>query len=379
MRKEIVIIGGGVTGLFTAYFLSKKGFEDVVILEKEFVGYGSTGRCGSGIRAQFDNKKNIEDMRQSIKMWGELAKELKFDFNQGGYLYLHYDEEELEKFREIRRLQNSVGVPTQTVSPSQIEDINTYIDTSKLAGGTFNQKDGKADPFDVVFALKKWLGNTEIGIMQKTEVIGVGVEGKSIKAVKTSKDKIETETVLNAAGGWAPKIGDMMGIKIPIAPFRHQAVITEPLKTGEVDPMVIAPKYANAYFTQTKDGGIVGGVETPPTEKTTYSMDESLDFEERIAKIFTRIMPCLDQIRIIRHWAGYYAMTPDNNPLLGEFKLEGHYLAAGYSGHGYMMGPAVGKSMAELMVNGKSSIDLEYYDPYRIERGELREVALKIG
>jgi sarcosine oxidase subunit beta len=171
----------------------------------------------------------------------------------------------------------------------------------------------------------------------------------------------------------------MLGIKIPINPFRHQAIITEPLKLNMIKPMIIAPKYEDAYFTQTKDGGIIGGVGTPPTEKSTYNLNESLDFEERVTKAFTQIMPCLSHARIIRHWAGYYTMTQDNNPLIGKFKLEGHYLAAGYSGHGFMMGPAIGKSMAELMVKGRSSISLDYYDPYRVERGELREEALKVG
>jgi sarcosine oxidase subunit beta len=379
MRKEIVIIGGGITGLSTAYFLSKLGEEDVVVLEKEFVGYGSTGRCGTGIRAQFSDKKNIEVMRKSISLWKQLAEELEFDFSQHGYLYLHWDEAELEKYTEMRKLQNSLGVPTRTLSPSQIEQLNEYLDTSKLIGGTFNPEDGKADPFDVVLALKRYLDTTQIELKQRTEVVGIEVEGKEIKAVKTSKDKIETDKVLNAAGGWTPKIGEMLGIKIPIAPFRHQTIITEPLKIGLIKPMILAPKYEDAYFTQTKDGGIIGGVGTPPTEKSTYNLNESLDFEERITKAFTQIMPCLSNVRIIRHWAGYYTMTPDNNPLLGEYKLKGNYLAAGYSGHGFMMGPAVGRSMAELMVKGKSSIGLNYYDPYRIERGELREEALKVG
>jgi sarcosine oxidase subunit beta len=108
-------------------------------------------------------------------------------------------------------------------------------------------------------------------------------------------------------------------------------------------------------------------------------MRETLEFEERISKAFGTMIPSLKYARILKHWAGYYAMSPDGNPLLGEYKIPGHYLAAGFSGHGYMMAPSVGEALAEVINGGKTDLPLDYYDPERIDRGELREAALQMG
>lgn len=108
-------------------------------------------------------------------------------------------------------------------------------------------------------------------------------------------------------------------------------------------------------------------------------MEETLKFEKRLSKAFSQIIPALKHVKILRHWAGFYAITPDHNPLLGEYKINGHYLASGFSGHGFMMSPIVGKSISELVLNGETEYSLEYFDPYRIDRGELRELALQMG
>lgn len=378
--KDVIIIGGGSTGLAIAYYLAQKGLTDVLILEKGYVGSGSTGRCGSGIRAQFNDRPTVEMMKRAETGWNKLSEELGFEFNQSGYLYLHYTEEDLNQYREMCEFQNSLGVPTEILSPEEAKGICKLIDISDVVGASFNPEDGKAHPFDVVTAFREFFNDSAVELKEGTEVVDVNLrKGDGLKLVETRDKTYQTTTLVNAAGGWAPKIGNMLDLDIPVEPYRHQAIITEPFQQGSIEPMIISMHHEDAYLTQTPRGGIIGGVGTPDWEGPSYDMTESLEFEKRVSEAFGSIIPGLKQARILRHWAGYYAMSPDGNPLLGEYKIPGHYLAAGFSGHGYMMAPSVGEGLADLILEEASDLPLDYYDPERVDRGELRQGALQMG
>ncbi|MBS3787046.1 FAD-binding oxidoreductase [Candidatus Bipolaricaulota bacterium] len=380
IKRDVVIIGAGSTGLAIAYYLSKQGVKDVTVLEKGYVGSGSTGRCGTGIRAQFADEPTIKMMKRSEENWNKLGEEIGFDFRQTGYLYLLYTEEEIEQYRKMKKLQNSLGVPTEILSPAEAEELCNLIDTSEVKAASYNPEDGKAHPFEVTTGFKKYFQEGEVELKEQTEVNGIKLEnGEKWKIVKTTGGNYRTKVLVNAAGGWARNIGEMMGLDIPVTPYRHQAIITEPFKPGRVEPMIISMRHEDAYLTQTERGGIIGGIGTPEDEPPTYEMRETLSFEERVSKAFSSIVPSLKHTRILRHWAGYYAMSPDGNPMLGEYKIPDHYLAVGFSGHGYMMAPIVGEGLARLIVDRKTELPFDYYDPGRIDKGELRESALQMG
>lgn len=378
--RDVVILGGGSTGLSVGYFLSKLGVKNTTILEQGYPGSGSTGRCGTGIRAQFADEPTIQMMKRAEELWKELGDELGFNFRQTGYLYLLYSDDELSQYKRMKEVQNSLGVPTEILSPAEAKEHCELIDTSRVKGASFNPEDGKAHPFDVVTGFKKYFQEDEVELKEWTEVTGIELrQDGELKIVHTPDSSYKTRVIVNATGGWAPQVGEMMGVDIPIEPYRHQAIITEPFKPGTIDPVVISMKHQDAYLTQTERGGIIGGVATPDDEPPTYDMTETLDFEHRVSRAFTSMIPSLRHARLLTHWAGYYAMSPDGNPLLGEYKISGHYLAAGFSGHGYMMAPAVGEGLAELIQTGKTDLPLDYYDPERIDRGDLRKAALQMG
>lgn len=380
IERDVVIIGGGSTGLAVGYYLDQLGVDDVTILEQNYAGSGSTGRCGTGIRAQFANEPTIKTMKRAEDLWEKLAGELGFDFRRTGYLYLHHTEEALEKYREMKDLQNSLGVPTQVLTPGEAKEICDPIDVSGLEGASYNPEDGKAHPFEVVSGFKRYAQSNSLELEEGNQVTGVQMskDGK-VKVVETTEGAYEARILINAAGGWAPKIAGMMGLDLPVEPYRHQAIITEPVRQGTIEPMVISMKHEDAYLTQTERGGIIGGVGTPEDEPPTYDTAETVEFERRVSRAMGSIAPGLKHVRILRHWAGYYAMSPDGNPLIGEYGPSGCYLAAGFSGHGYMMAPAVGLGLAQIISRGKTDFPFDYYDPARIDRGELREGALQMG
>ncbi|MFA4647314.1 FAD-binding oxidoreductase [Pyrococcus kukulkanii] len=378
-RAEIVVIGGGIVGVTIAHELARRG-EDVVVLEKRFIGSGSTFRCGTGIRQQFNDEANVRVMKRSVELWKKYSEEYNFSFEQTGYLFLLYDEKEVEEFKRNVKIQNKFGVPTRLITPEEAKEIVPLLDTSEVIAASWNPTDGKADPFasTTAFALKA----KEYGakLLEYTEVKGFIIEDGEIRGVKTNRGVIKTGIVVNATNAWAKLINAMVGInvKIPIEPYKHQAVITQPIKRGTIRPMVISFKYGHAYLTQTSHGGIIGGVgyEMGPT----YDLTPTYEFLREVSYYFTKIIPALKDLLILRTWAGYYAKTPDSNPAIGKInELSDYYIAAGFSGHGFMMAPAVAEMLADLITKGKSSLPVEWYDPYRFERGELRSTALQMG
>ena len=378
-KSEIVVIGGGIVGVTIAHELAKRG-EEVTVIEKRFIGSGSTFRCGTGIRQQFNDEANVRVMKRSVELWKKYSEEYGFSFKQTGYLFLLYDDEEVKTFKRNIEIQNKFGVPTKLITPEEAKEIVPLLDISEVIAASWNPTDGKADPFEATTAFAVKAKEYGAKLLEYTGVKGFLIENNEIKGVKTNKGIIKTGIVVNATNAWANLINAMAGIKtkIPIEPYKHQAVITQPIKRGTINPMVISFKYGHAYLTQTFHGGIIGGIgyEIGPT----YDLTPTYEFLREVSYYFTKIIPALKNLLILRTWAGYYAKTPDSNPAIGRIEeLNDYYIAAGFSGHGFMMAPAVGEMVAELITKGKTKLPVEWYDPYRFERGELRTAALQMG
>ncbi len=378
-RSEITIVGGGIVGVTIAHELAKRG-EDVTVIEKRFIGSGSTFRCGTGIRQQFNDEANVRTMKRSVELWRKYSEEYGFSFEQTGYLFLLYDDDEVEEFKRNIAIQNRFGVPTRLITSEEAKEIVPLIDISEVIAASWNPTDGKADPFYATAAFALNAERFGAKLVEYTEVKDFIVENGEIKGLKTNRGVIRTGTVINATNAWAKLINAMagIGVKIPIEPYKHQAVITQPIKRGSIKPMVISFKYGHAYLTQTAHGGIVGGVgyELGPT----YDLSPTYEFMREVSYYFTKIVPALRELLILRTWAGYYAKTPDSNPTIGKIEeLDDYYIAAGFSGHGFMMAPAVAEMMAELVTKGRTDLPVNWYDPYRFERGELRGQALQMG
>ncbi|RLF77326.1 FAD-binding oxidoreductase [Thermococci archaeon] len=384
-KAEVVVIGGGSTGTSIAYHLAKLGV-DVVLVEKGYLGSGSTFRCATGIRQQFTDEANIKLQRYNIERWKKLSEELEYDvnFKQTGYLFLATTEEEVEAFKENIKLHNKFDVPTRLISPEEAKEIVPPLNVDEFLAGQWNPTDGKANPFKTVFAFARKAKELGAEIYEYTEVIDVIAENNEVKGVKTDKGTIKADVVINAANAWAPIINEMVGLDkefIPIKPYKHQLVKTEPLKEGQIDPLVCPPAWNDSYLLQDgEDGGVLcgTGLEYGPT----YDMTATYEFLREVLKWVTKIVPALKYAHVIRQWAGFYAKTPDSNPAIGKINyIDGFYIAAGFSGHGFMMAPGVGEAMAELIVKGETKVplDWDWYDPHRFERGELRSAAFQIG
>ncbi len=371
---DVVIIGGGVMGTSTAYHLAKKGVKDVVLIEREpFFGMMSTGQCAGGIRHQFSSEINVRFSIESIKMLERFPEEMDQDIDLRfvGYLFLLTREEDVAAFRRNVAMQHRLGVMTRWLEPDEIARMVPQVNLEGVIAGTFYERDGLCDPSGVVQGYVKNARRLGAQLFTETEAVGIRTDGNRIVAVETNRGTIHTPVVVNACGAWAPQIGLMVGVDIPIQPIRRQIVVTTPIPEIPPDfPFVIFFREA-LYFHREGEGILTG--KSNPNETPGYKLEVDPEWElVHIEEAMYRL-PVLEKAGLLAHWAGLYEVTPDAHPILGRIPtVEGFYVMAGFSGHGFMHGPIAGLLMAEEIVDGKAhTIDIA---PFRYDRflvGEL--------
>ncbi len=373
--KDVVIIGGGITGLSTAYYLAKEGLRNIVVIEKSYLGSGSTGRCGTGIRQQFTTREHIILMRESVKLWKEWENNLpkSVHFRQGGYLWL-LKESEMDAYREYVRLQNILGVNSRIIGKDDVKLIVPDINTEGIAGASWCPSDGNAYPFDTIDALRIALKRFGILIRQFEEVKEIKVKNGIIQQVVTDKETFNTHFVVDAAGFGARKVARMVGVDLPLKLYRHQIAVSEPVKVF-LEPMVVK---GELYFTQTYRGRIIGG--TDLNEQPTESLSSTDEFLPQFANEILSVLPTISSLNVMRQWAGFYVVTPDHHPILGGTDLPGFLLGVGFSGHGFMLGPVVGKLLATYIMHGTMYLpEANNLDLRRFRSGRLIQEKAVIG
>jgi sarcosine oxidase, subunit beta len=370
---SVVIIGGGISGCSIAYNLALKGVKDIVVIEKEYLTSGSTGRCGAGVRMQWGTEMNCRLAKYSIEFYEKANEVLEYDgdieFKQGGYLIVASTEKEDTQFKKNIALQNSLGIPSVYLSPKEAKKIVPHMDESKIISATYCKKDGHLNPFHATQAYADAAARLGVKFMKYTIVTGIQVENGKITGVQTDKGFISTPVVVNAAGGHSKQIGDMVGVDIPVYPERHQILVTEPVNPIQ-NPMFMSFSL-NIYCQQTPHGSFIMG-RGDANEPRDLRVTSSWHFLEEMAKNCCELLPLLKDLRVVRQWAGLYCMSPDRQPIYGRANnVEGFYMATGYSGHGFMFGPVTGVVMAETILGEKRSLPIDKLGLDRFEKGEL--------
>lgn len=370
---QVVIIGGGISGVAIAYNLAKKGVKDIVVIEKNYLASGATGRCGAGVRQQWGTEMNCRLAMESIKFFETANEELEYDgdieFKQGGYLIVASTKKEDEQFKKNVELQRSLGIEVEYLTPQEATKIVPYLNTEKLTSATFCQKDGHLNPFLMTDAYAKAAKRLGVNIYTYTEVIGIKTKDGKVTGVITNKGEISTNIVVNAAGGYSQLISNMVNVDIPVFSERHQILVTEPVEPMQ-GPMVMSFSL-NIYCQQTPHGSFIMG-RGDDKEPRDLRITSSWQFLDEMAKTVTDLLPPIGKLRVIRQWAGLYNITPDRQPIYGGVNgLDGYYMALGYSGHGFMFGPMTGLLMAEMILGEELSIDISMLSLERFEKNQL--------
>jgi sarcosine oxidase subunit beta len=363
----IVIIGGGVMGASIAYHLAKRGQRDVLLLEREaFFGQGATGRCAGGMRYQFSTEINIQLSLHSLPMLEHFAEETgqPIDIRRCGYLLMATQDEDVAAFKRNVELQHRFGVMTEWWDGDDVRKRLPMMNLGDVIAATFHGKDGLADPNGVVMGYVNAARRLGAKLINDALVTGIEIRNDKVCGVVTTKGHVSTPIVVNAAGPWAAEIGKMAGLDLPIAPVRRQWMSTTPLPEIPSDfPFVI--DFAQSLYFHREGDGLLTGMSNPNEQPGN---DQSVDEDWELIAIEAAIkrMPLLERAGRAAHMAGLYEVTPDAHPILGNTPVEGFYVCAGFSGHGFMHGPISGLLLAEEILDGRAAtIDI---DPLRLSR-----------
>lgn len=372
-RAEVVVIGGGVMGLSTAYHLAKGGTTDVVVLEKDELGSGSTCKAAGGVRAQFSDAVNVELGMRSLEVFRNFPElfDQEIDYHESGYLFLLEREEDLHTFERNVELQNSLGLASRIIGVEEAAAMSPLASTEGLLAGVWSPEAGHCTPESVVQGYARAARALGVRIIRQCEVTDVVRDGDTLTGVVTSQGDIATDTVVCCAGAWSRRLGEMVGVDLPVDPVRRELLVTEPI-ADLPDRVPFTIDFSSTLYFHREGPGLLVGMSNQD-EQPGWSLEHTDEWLEQVIEVAERRVPLLEEVGMASRWAGYYEVTPDHNALIGEAEGVSRFLyATGFSGHGFLQGPAVGQVMAELYLGQTPSVDVSALHGRRFEGAGLR-------
>ena len=374
-RYDVVIVGGGVHGLSTAYYLSRLGVKNVAVLDKGYLGGGASARSTAIIRANYLTPEGIPFFRESLKLYENLAQELDFNllFSQMGRLDLGHTESSVYWLRVRAEFNQLLGVDSRLVGLQEIKELVPVLDlregkTLPVIAALYHPPAGVIRHDAVVYGLARGADRLGVELHPFTEVTGIARENGRVTAVETSAGRISTGTVVSATASWSSTVAAMVGLRIPISTYPLQAFVTEPLKPFLHKTISSANLHAYAYQTDRGEVVIGGPVDPYPT----YSHRSTLNMLEELAAFVLELLPCLRGVKVLRQWTGLCDMTPDYAPILGkEEGLEGFIHNCGWGTWGFKAAPIAGKCIAELVATGNAPDLIKPFGISRFGEGRL--------
>lgn len=343
---EVVIIGGGCVGASVAYHLVEAGCADVILLEANALGSGSTSKAAGGIRVQHGDVLNTQLAQRSL---GEFVRfeELtgsEISFKQVGYLFLIDSEDDLDMFRSAGQMQRALGIPVELMSPQDAGELIPQLDTDGLVGASFCPLEGYATPDAVVQGYAAAARRRGVRVRQSDEVTRVVVEHGRATGVEVGDEHISASVVVCAAGIGSRAIAATGGVDLPVSGERRRIFFTKQ-RSGIPDRIPLTVDFSTGFYFHREGPGLVfAGREFEPEDLMTPALHR---------------LPMLADVPITSSWHGDYDMSPDHNGMVGAAtRVGGFYYATGFSGHGFMLSPAIGEHLAELITGRTPSIDL---------------------
>jgi sarcosine oxidase subunit beta len=355
---SVVIVGGGVMGISAAFHLAEAGV-DVVLVERAELGSGSTSRAAGGVRAQFSDALNIQIAQRSLEAFRRFAARpgWEIDFKRSGYLFVLSREADVAEFEASVALQNRYGVPSRVLTADEARALCPLLAGDDILAASFSPDDGHATPEAVVqgyaFAARALGAHVRVGC----EVTGIETDAEEITGVQTSHGPIATNVVICAAGAWSRACGEMVGEALPVTPLRRQILFTEPM--DDLPPeLPFTIDFASSFYFHREGPGLLMGM-SHAQEHPGFSLETTDAWVPDLLDVASRRAPRIAEAGIKGGWAGLYEVTPDHNAIIGESERVSRFLyATGFSGHGFLQGPAVGEILRDLVLRRPPFVDI---------------------
>ena len=371
---DVLIIGGGVIGASIAYHLLQDGLDGTVgILEKDpSYEFASTPRSLGGIRQQFSTEVNINACLYSVAAFERFDEEMAVDgepahcgFRASGYLLLG-DKNNWETLKRQYTLQRSLGVDVKIVTSDDLLKLYPQMNVADVTGGSLGRRAGYLDAYSVMRGYLRKARSLGARYL-KTEVKKIVRDGQKVTMVKTTDGKmLSAGAIVLCAGAWSGEIATAMGLELPVIPSPKMAFHVDPAEKFDYDlPFIFNPD--GSWFRQESGQQIICGFDRGDAPGFTFDWDRDYFKDELWPRLYNRFK-MFERLKLMRGWSGLYAVnTLDHNALLGVYPgMENFFVATGFSGHGLMQSPAVGKGLSELIRNGRyDTVDLS---PLSVER-----------
>ncbi|MEJ5913468.1 NAD(P)/FAD-dependent oxidoreductase [Pseudokineococcus sp. 1T1Z-3] len=381
-QADVVVVGGGVMGTSAAFRLAQAGL-DVVLLERGELGCGSSGKPVGGVRAHFSSEVNVRLAARSRAAYARFDDEMGVDvgFRRTGYLFCLRDAEHLPAFERAVALQRDLGVTSAVVDAAETARLGAVVDPAPLVGGVWSPDDGVARPGRVVGAYAA--AARALGVRIRTRCAVTGADERPsgrVRLITSTGDDVEAPAVVAAAGPWSRAVGETLGVDLPVVPVRRQ-IASAPVPPGvpvapEALPFTIDQRSCAYWHGDGAGGLLLGWADPDQPAGEDVTVDDSWHAGLRTA--LAVVAPSLADVPLERGWAGLYEVTPDRDAALGVLGggVADHGVrvvaATGFSGHGFLMAPAVGEVVRDLVTGRTPVVDVAALDPGRFVAGAPR-------
>jgi sarcosine oxidase subunit beta len=377
---DVVIIGGGLHGLATAYNLARyHKVKRIAVLEKRHLGYGGSGRNTEVVRSNNRAAATLPFYKECLAMWDELSAELEWNLmvNKKGLVVPAHSEVELAGMRMRRDTQMRAGIKIDMLTPEEIKKMVPSIDISDkpalpIVGGYYHPEGGTLHHDAAVWGFAKGCNQYGVDLCVGVEVTGFNLENEKVTGVKTNRGDITANKVHVAVGGYSSDVTKMVGITLPVVTRPMQVIVTEPMKPF-LDHYV-AFERVMLYTQQTLKGDLIIGGHMDPWQSWNNAYTTFEEISHRAYKIL-QYFPDLANVRIMRTWSGICDMCVDSSPVMGGCDIDGLSLDVAWGYYGYKSVPGCGKYMAEYIVTGQMP---EKIKPFAFERFYTRDLVPEV-